>query len=125
MTHCVLNWLINEIALKSMWKELVKETDDVLYQALCFDHDKLALCYTQHVKAVLYIHDLTSGERLFEIPMPAPGNIQGDAAPLVHNSLSGQTKVVQILYRDIGQKEVSLSLLLFCFFPLSWYYFSL
>lgn len=49
----------------------------MLDYVICFDHDKLALGYIHHVKTVLYIHDLVSGNRLFEVPMPAPGTIQG------------------------------------------------
>lgn len=61
---------------ESEWQEAVPEEEDVLDFAVCFDQDKLALAYLRHVQSVLTVHRLHDGQRLFELPLPAPGTVQ-------------------------------------------------
>ena len=49
---------------------LIAECEDqVLEWAACVNEDKLIICYLKDVKSLLYIHDLSTGDRLHQIPL--------------------------------------------------------
>ena len=49
---------------------LIPECEDqVLEWAACVNEDKLIICYLKDVKNVLNVHDLESGNFLYNIPL--------------------------------------------------------
>ena len=53
--------------------------DQVLEWAACVNEDKLIICYLKDVKNVLYVHDLSTGDRLHQIPLEI-GSVTGVSA---------------------------------------------
>ena len=59
---------------------LIAECEDqVLEWAACVNEDKLIICYLKDVKNVLYVHDLSTGDRLHQIPLEI-GSVTGVSA---------------------------------------------
>ena len=59
------------------WKVLIDEhKDDVLASVFCVNKDKLVLAYMHDVKDVMYLHQLTTGERIRQIDLEV-GTING------------------------------------------------
>ncbi|GJJ71627.1 prolyl oligopeptidase [Entomortierella parvispora] len=50
--------------------DLVPQTEDVLVDAVVVDSNKLVLSYMRDVKDIAVVHDLSSGQFLYQIPLP-------------------------------------------------------
>lgn len=72
------------------WTTLVEEHNkNVLEWAACVHGNRLVLCYIEDVKNQLYVHDLSSGEKLSQLPLEV-GTIVG---------YSGKKKDSEIFYQ--------------------------
>lgn len=72
------------------WTTLVEEQKkDVLEWTACVHGNRLVLCYIEDVKNQLYVHDLSSGKRLAQLPLEV-GTIVG---------YSGKKKDSEIFYQ--------------------------
>lgn len=58
----------------------------MLSNSSVIDHDKLVLQYTRDVKSVLQVHDLATGEFLYEIKIPV-GTVAGTIGRTVDSDL--------------------------------------
>ncbi|XP_071110452.1 LOW QUALITY PROTEIN: prolyl endopeptidase-like [Haliotis cracherodii] len=75
---------------QSNWQTLVDEDEkSVLEWAACVNKDKLILCYLKDVKNELYVHGLSSGSRMSQLPLEV-GSVVG---------YSGKKKYDEIFYQ--------------------------
>ncbi|KAF8929428.1 hypothetical protein BGZ47_001060 [Haplosporangium gracile] len=60
--------------------DLIPQSEDVLTDACVVDGNKLVLCYMRDVKHIIVVHDLISGEFLYQVPLPVGtlGRIVGE-----------------------------------------------
>ncbi|ESO01437.1 hypothetical protein HELRODRAFT_187164 [Helobdella robusta] len=78
---------------QSNWRKLIDEQErDVLQWASCVAGNKLVLCYLIDVKSALYVHCLTTGEKLATFPLDI-GDVQG---------FSGDKRYTEIFYKFVS-----------------------
>lgn len=85
----LINIDLNNFQMEN-WSTLIAEdTKDVLEWASCVNNDTLVLCYLHDVKNVLYLHRLSDGSLIKELPLDI-GSIVG---------FSGKKKQTEIFYQ--------------------------